>query len=162
FNKDYSRDKDATAPADSLMMPVQSSGQPVIFSLELRLSVTFMRHVNFSTQVVYTRLLDNPDNAIKINNEFVNAQLSYVNIFFNGNLDMHAGVDFHYKSDYYSLAYDVPIQQFYVQPRGDKAVKSRAFPIVDVFFSARIKRGRIFFKYHNLFQTFGEQGYMPT
>lgn len=150
---------------DSLKVsPVQSSGQQVIFSPEVRLSVNFMRHVNFSTQVIYTRMLDNPDNAIQIPEVFVNAQLSYANIFFNGNLDMHAGVDVHYKSDYYSLAYNTPIQQFYVQQEGlkGKTEKALAFPIVDVFFSARIKRGRIFFKYHNLMQAFGEQGYMPT
>jgi hypothetical protein len=35
-------------------------------------------------------------------------------------------------------------------------------PIVDIFFSARIKRGRIFFKYHNLLQAFTKEGYMLT
>jgi hypothetical protein len=76
---------------------------------------------------------------------------------------MHAGVDVHYKSEYYPLGYDVPIQQFYVQQRfTGEALKVPEFPIVDVFFSARIKRGRIFFKYHNLLQTFSERGYMLT
>lgn len=145
------------------VLPVQSSGQQVIFSPELRLGFTFMRHITLSTQIIYTKLLDNPDNAIQIPELFINTQLSYENIFFNGNLDMHAGVDVHYKSDYYPLGYDAPIQQFYVQQQiVQGAIKSPAFPIVDIFFSARIKRGRIFFKYHNLLQTFGDQGYMPT
>lgn len=155
--------KEDTATTRTQVLPVQSSGQQVIFSPELRFSVTFMRHINFATQIIYTRLLDNPDNAIQIPEMFVNAQLSYANIFFNGNLDMHAGIDLHYKSDYYPLGYDVPIQQFYVQQQiVPGALKASAFPIVDVFFSARIKRGRIFFKYHNLMQAFTKQGYMPT
>lgn len=147
---------------DQQVLPIQSSGQQVIFSPELKLSATFMRHVSFSTQVIYTRMLDNPDNAIQIPELFVNAQLSYANIFFNGNLDMHAGVDVHYKSDYYPLGYDTPIQTFYVQHEREGGIKARAFPIIDVFFSARIKRGRIFFKYHNLMQAFSDSGYMPT
>jgi hypothetical protein len=107
--------------------------------------------------------LDNPNNAIQLPEFFINAQLAYENIFFNGNLDMQAGVDVHYKSSYYPLAYDVPIQQFYVQEQlPGEALKVKAFPIVDVFFSARIKRGRIFFKYHNLLQTFSQEGYMLT
>ena len=143
--------------------PIQSSGQQVIFSPELKFGFTVLRHINLSSQVIFSQLLDNPDDAIQIPEWFINAQLSYENIFFNGNLDMHAGVDLHYRSAYYPLAYDVPIQQFYLQERHTgNALKVPASPIVDVFFSARIKRGRIFFKYHNLLQTFSEEGYMLT
>ncbi|WP_276373814.1 putative porin [Chryseolinea sp. H1M3-3] len=145
------------------VLPIQSSGQQVIVSPELKFSFTFMRHINLSSQIIYSKVLDNPDNAIQLPDLFINAQLSYENIFFNGNLDMHAGVDVHYKSSYYPLAYDVPIQQFYVQQQiTGEAIKVPEFPIVDIFFSARIKRGRIFFKYHNLMQAFTKQGYMLT
>jgi hypothetical protein len=145
------------------VLPFQSSGQQVILSPEFKFSLTFMRHINFSSQIIYTRVLDNPDNAIQIPDLFINAQLSYANIFFNGNLDMHGGIDVHYKSSYYPLGYDIPVQQFYVQQQiTSGALKVPEFPIIDIFFSARIKRGRIFFKYHNLMQTFTKQGYMPT
>jgi hypothetical protein len=155
--------KEDTVPNVHPVMPMQSSGQQVIFSPELKFGLTIMRHINFSSQVIYSQILDNPDNAIQLPEWFANAQLSYENIFFNGNLDMHAGVDVHYRSAYYPLAYDVPIQQFYVQERHTgTALKVPEFPIVDIFFSARIKRGRIFFKYHNLLQTFSEEGYMHT
>jgi hypothetical protein len=155
--------KEDTVTTGQRVLPFQSSGQQVILSPELRFSVTFMRHVNFSSQIIYTKLLDNPDDAIQIPEFFVNAQLSYENIFFNGNLDMHGGIDVHYKSSYYPLAYDVPIQQFYVQEQiTGNSLKVPDFPIVDIFFSARIKRGRIFFKYHNILQAFTKQGYMLT
>lgn len=155
--------KEDTVSGVPPVMPVQSSGQQVIFSPELKFGLTLMRHINLSSHIIYSQLLDNPDDAIQLPKWFINAQLSYENIFFNGNLDMHAGVDVHYKSAYYPLAYDVPIQQFYVQERHTgTALEVPAFPIVDIFFSARIKRGRIFFKYHNLLQTFSEEGYMLT
>jgi hypothetical protein len=156
----YKQDTVTNWPA---VMPHQSNGQQVIFAPEFKLGLTVMRHINLSTQIIYSKLLDNPDDAIQLPELFINAQLSYANIFFNGNLDMHAGVDLHYKSAYYPLGYDVPIQQFYVQERlSGEALEVPEFPIVDIFFSARIKRGRIFFKYHNLLQTFSEQGYMLT
>jgi hypothetical protein len=155
--------KEDTVPDVPPVMPIQSSGQQVIFSPELKFGLTILRHINLSSHIIYSQLLDNPNDAIQLPKWFMNAQLSYENIFFNGNLDMHAGVDVHYRSAYYPLAYDVPIQQFYVQERHTgTALEVPAFPIVDIFFSARIKRGRIFFKYHNLLQTFSEEGYMLT
>jgi hypothetical protein len=155
--------KEDTVTTGPTVTPFQSSGQQVIFAPELKFGLTIMRHINLSSQIIYTKLLDNPDNAIQVPDLFINAQLSYENIFFNGNLDMQGGVDVHYKSSYYPLAYDVPIQQFYVQEQiTGEALKVSEFPIIDVFFSARIKRGRIFFKYHNLLQAFTDQGYMLT
>jgi hypothetical protein len=140
------------------VLPVQSNGNQILASPEVNLAITFFRHVTFSTQAIYTLLLENADDAIRVPDLFVNAQLSYANIFFNGNLDMHAGVDVHYKSDYFALGYDPAIQQFYNQ---DDFV-SPAFPLVDLFFNAKIKRARIFFKYNNLMQAFRTIGYFPT
>jgi hypothetical protein len=138
--------------------PKQSSGNQIIASPEIRLSVTFFRRVTLSGRAIYTRLLENADEAIRLPELFTNSQLAYENIFFNGNLDMHAGVEAHWHSAYYALAYDPAIRQFYNQDY----FQVNAFPIVDVFFNAKIKRGRIFVKYHNLVQAFTKTGYFPT
>jgi hypothetical protein len=140
------------------VLPVQTSGEQVIASPELKFSIRFYDHIIFSSQTIYTKVLKNTDEGIQIPDLFINAELAYENIFFNGNLDMHAGLDFHYKSDYYALGYDVPVQQFYVQ----QSFVTPSFPLVDVFFSARIKKGRIFFKYNNVIQLITKEGYMPT
>jgi hypothetical protein len=50
------------------------------------------------------------------------------------------------------------MQLFYVQENN----KMKAYPLIDVFVSARIKRGKIFFKYNNIVQAFTKEGYMPT
>jgi len=125
---------------------------------ELRLSITMLRHIQLSSRILYTRILENNDNALQIPELMVNTQLSYENIFFNGNLDMHAGVDLHWQSDYTALGYNPAIRQFYVQ----NTFVNPAFPLVDVFFNAKIKRGRIFIKYNNLLQAFTNSGYLPT
>ncbi len=140
------------------VFPVQSDGNQILASPEVRLAITFFRHVTFSNQAIYTLLLENAGDAIRVPELFVNAQLSYSNIFFNGNLDMHAGVDLNWKSGYYAPGYDPAIQQFYTQD----VFESPSFPLVDIFFNAKIKRARVYFKYNNIFQIIRGTGYIPT
>ena len=140
------------------VFPRQSDGNQIFASPEVRASLTFFRHIMLSNRTIYTMFIENADDAIRIPDLFVNTQLSYANIFFNGNLDMHAGIDLHWKSAYYAPAYDPAIQQFYTQDE----LESPAYPLVDIFFSAKIKRARVFFKYNNVLQIFGDTGYFPT
>lgn len=168
-------------PSPAEVLPFQSSGEQIIFSPKLRLGITLWRHVHLRGFAMYSRLLQESDNAIQIPELLVNGQLSYENIFFNGNLDMHMGVDVHWKSDYYALAFDVPTRQFYVQDdaasapineyltstpdsrlaRGNKLI-TPSFPIVNAFFNAKIKRGRVFFRYNNIIQAITGEGYFAT
>lgn len=140
------------------VLPIQSGGNQIMVSPELRLSLTFFKHITLSSQIIYTRFIENADNAFQIPELFVNGQLSYSNIFFNGNLDMHAGVDLHWQSNYFAPAYDPAIRQYYVQ----NTFLIQSFPIVDLFFNAKIKRGRVFFKYHNFIQAFTKTGYLTA
>ena len=140
------------------VFPVQSSGEQFIASPELKFSFSIMKHVHFRGDVIYTKLLASADDAIQIPDLFVNAQLAYENIHYNGNLDISTGLQFHYQSDYNALGYDVPMQLFYVQ----KSFVNKGFPIVDAFVSDRIKRGKVFFKYNNIMQALTKQGYLPT
>ncbi len=140
------------------VLPVQSNGTQLITSPELNISLTLLRHITVSSQVIYTKVLPNDDDAISIPDLFVNGQLSYANIFFNGNMDMHAGVDVHWKSAYFAAGYDPVIQQFYRQ----NSLQSPDFPVIDIFFNMKVKSGRIFVKYNNFLQVFTKSGYMPT
>lgn len=151
--------------------PLQSTGQQVVLSPELSFSATFFKHITLSGQGIYTELAENADSALSIPKIHLNAQLAYSNIFFNGNFDIHTGIDVHWRSAYDAMGYDVALRQFYIQndyqqdgPGGYQrnTFQVPAHPIVDVFINAKIKRGRIFFKYHNLIQAFTKQGYMPT
>lgn len=139
--------------------PMQSSGNQVWVSPEVRLSLTFLRNITWSSQVIYTEMLENADQAIQLPRLFVNSQLSYANIFFNGNFDFHAGVDVHWRSEYYTPGYDPAIRQFFVQ---QNFLNDTYYPIIDIFLNAKIKRGRVFLKYHNLLQAFSKTAYVPT
>jgi Putative porin len=140
------------------VLPIQSSGYQTWVSPELNLSFTVARHINFIGQALYTTVLENSEDAIQVPEMFINAQLSYSNIWFNGNMDFQTGVDVHWKSAYYAPGYDPVIQQFYQQ----RDFVSPSFPIVDVFLNIKIKRARVFVKYNNLLMLFSSYGNIPT
>jgi hypothetical protein len=145
-------------PSDQRVLPVQADGDQVFTSPQVNLQLTIAKHIFIRGEGIYTAMLNNTEAAFQIPELFGNAEISYENIFFNDNLDMHAGVDVHWHSAYYAPGYDVPTQQFYIQQQ----YKTPSFPLTSVFFSARIKRGRIFVKYNNLVQAITKEGYMPT
>jgi hypothetical protein len=143
---------------DQTVLPVQTSAGQVFIAPEVNLSLVLARHIHMKGKAIYTRVLQNAEDAIQVPDLFLNGQLSYENIFFNGNFDIHMGVDVHWKSSYHAMGYDVPTQQFYVQ----QTFTSLQFPLIDIFLNARIKRGRIFLKYNNLMQAITKEGYLPT
>lgn len=140
------------------VLPVQSSGFQTLVSPELSFTVVPVKNLTVSAKGIYSRLLENADDALQLPEYFVNAQLAYANIWFNGNFDFQIGADLHWKSEYFAPGYDVAIQQFYVQQN----FKSPMFPVVDVFLNAKIKRGRIFLKYNNLLKAFSDFAAIPT
>lgn len=150
FKEDTSRVQD--------VLPLQSSGFQTWVSPELNFSVTMAKHVNFTTQVLYTKILENAEDAIQVPDLFINAQLSYSNIWFNNNLDFQVGLESHWKSAYYAPGYDPVIQQYYVQER----FQVPGVPIIDVFLNAKIKRARIMVKYNNILMLFSNYGNIPT
>jgi len=141
--------------------PFQSAGTQGIILPELQFTLTILKHITLNGQAIYSKVLPNSDSAIAVPDLFVNGQLSYANIFFHGNMDMHAGVDVHWKSTYDALAYDPAIQQFYRQVN-KLYPTTPSFPIIDVFFNMKIKRGRVFLKYNNVLQAFTKNGYFST
>jgi hypothetical protein len=143
---------------DQTVLPVQSGGLQTLGSPELYLSITPLKHTTLSAHGIYTRLLENADNAMQLPELFVNAQLAYANIWVHGNFDFQIGLDAHWRSAYYAYAYDPAIAQYYTQQNN----LVPAYPQIDVFFNARILKGRIFVKYTNLFKAFNTAGYIPT
>ena len=145
-------------PQYQSVLPYQSGGVQIAFSPEVRMTLRLSKHITFKPQAIYTLLLKNDDGALQIPQLFVNSQLSYEGPFFKGNLHVQFGVDAHWQSTYKALGYETSIQQFYVQ----NSSTSPSFLLADVFLNAKIKRGRIFFKYQNLVQAFTKEGYIPT
>ncbi len=150
--------KEDTAATGQRVLPYQTSGYQTWASPELNLSLTLFKHLTIKGQGIYTRILENSDDAMQYPELFVNAQVAYADIWFKDNFDFQVGVDTHWKSGYYAPNYDVTTQQFFTQQR----YLAPAFPIIDLFLNVRIKRARIFVKYNNALMTFMDYGNVPT
>jgi hypothetical protein len=156
--KNYIFFKEDVAATEQRVLPYQTSGYQTWVSPELNVSVTLFDHLTLKGQGIYTRILENSDDAMQFPELFVNGQLAYADIWFKGNFDFQFGFDTHWKSSYYAPGYDVTTQQFFTQQR----YLAPAFPILDIFLNARIKRARIFVKYNNALKTFTSYANVPT
>jgi len=145
-------------PGEQSVLPVQSSGNQVAFSPELRMSLRFFRHFYLRPQIIHTALRKNDDDALRIPEWFGNAQLSFENKVFKGNMNTQIGIDFHMHSSYTAMGYDPAIQQYYVQ----NGFVNESFPLVDFFLNGQFKGGRFFVKYHNIIQAITGKGYLIT
>ncbi len=143
---------------DQTVLPVQSGGYQTVLNPELRFSVLLVKNLTLKATGIYTEVLENANDAVQLPKLFVNSQLMYTNVWFGGNFDFQVGVEAHWKSTYYAYGYDPAIQQFYQQVE----IKTPEFPVVDIFLNAKILRGRIFVRYHNLAKAFSAIGPVPT
>lgn len=145
-------------PGSQPVLPVQSSGYQTVALPQFRIAVEPVKNLFLRGEWFYSRILENSGNALQLPSWFANAQLSYANIWFNGNFDFQVGVEVHYKRPYLAYAYMPSVQQFYLQTQ----IVAPDFPVMDVFLNAKILRGRIFLRYHNLLKVFLNTGPVPT
>lgn len=156
--KNYIFFKENPESTGQLVLPYQTTGFQTWVSPELNFSLTMFNHLTLKVQGLYTRVLENSDDAMQFPEFFVNSQLAYADIWFNGNFDFQVGIDTHWKSEYYAPGYDVTSQQFYTQQR----YLAPSYPIMDAFLNVRIKRARIFIKYNNALKSFTPYANVPT
>jgi hypothetical protein len=150
--------REDAANVSQTIAPFQSAGTQVVLSPELRMTLRVLRKLFIRPQVIYTNTTKNDDGAFQIPKLFINGQVAYEGFWFKKNLQVQLGVDFHWKSDYNALAYNPSVQSFYVQT----TTNTPSFLLADVFLNGKIKRGRVFVKYHNLLNAFKPIGYFPT
>lgn len=79
--------------------------------------------------------------------------LYYQDHWFKRALFLQTGVTFKYFTEYNMNAYDPVLAEFYVQ--NDQ--KLGGFPLVDLFFNAKIRQTRIYFVYENFAALFGSK-----
>jgi hypothetical protein len=150
--------KEINAGADQRFAPIQSAGRQRILSPSLNYEIEVLKKVFFRGEIIYSEILDNADNAIQLPKFFANAQLAYRHDVPGKNIGYHFGVDVHWRSAYYAMAYATPIQQFYVQEQ----FLVPAFPLIDPFFNLKMRRARIFLRYHNSLAALSKHGFMQT
>lgn len=140
------------------VLPEQSAVNQFVSSPEFRFSLLFWKKLSLSGRGVYSLVENESTSAIQVPKVFLHGQLAFQDVWVHGNFDFQIGLEAHWQSAYFANGYDVPTQQFYRQDH----FKNNAFPLLDIFFNWKMKRGRIFFKYNNVVQAITKTGYLPT
>lgn len=155
----YFAKRDTFPGTTQRVLPLQSRKKIEWITPEIRMDVRLPLNIHIRPQVLYSRILADPDSALTIPKIFINTQIAIERSLFNGNLLMQAGVDLHWHSSYTPMGYDPAIQHYFVQ----HDVTTPSYLLTDVFFNGKIKRGRFFIKWHNVLQQFNPlNGHMPT
>jgi hypothetical protein len=153
----YFAQRDTFPGTNQKVLPLQTD-QPVTYvTPEVRMDLAIGK-IHFRPQVLYAQILTDADSVLRIPRLFVNGQIAFEDNLFRGNLQVHMGVELHWHSAYKAMGYDPVLQTFYNQ---DKVV-TPSYLLADVFLTAKMKRGRFFFKYYNIGQLFTGIGSMPT
>jgi hypothetical protein len=140
------------------VLPVQADAPVQSATPQITAEIRFFKKMYFRPQVLYSKILSDRDNVLRIPTLFMNGQLAFEGYLFKNAIQVQIGIDAHWQSSYMPMGYDPVIQTFYIQDD----VKPPAYLLADVFLNGKIKRGRFFIKYHNVAQKFTKTGYMPT
>ena len=138
------------------VVPYQSNGSQSYLTPQAKLTLTFFRKMNLGVHATRTLVTTNQDNLLQTPDWLINGQLAYKGFLFKGNLEAQIGFDLSYRSDWYAPGYDPVTQHYFVQQN------ERVNPWLgaDFFINGKIKRGRFFYKVHNLLQAGGRPGFL--
>ncbi len=107
-------------------------------------------HFGLENTVMYQQVL-NGETVFNVPQIITRNSLYYEDHWFKRALFMQTGVTFKYFTQYNMNAYDPVLAEFYVQNNQELG----GFPLVDIFFNAKIRQTRIFFVYENFTSLFG-------
>jgi hypothetical protein len=100
--------------------------------------------------------------VLRIPTIFANTRFYYENIVLKAN-QIQLGFQVHYKSSYYANYYMPVTGQFYLQDtQGSNNFQIKAYPVIDLFGSIKIKNVRLFGRFSNAGQGFPANGYFTT
>ena len=134
---------------DSTPSPLQASERVDYLKIKAEKEFTFGSFALDNT-VMYQQVLSG-ETVFNVPQIITRNTLYYQAHWFKRALFMQTGVTFKYFTQYNMNAYDPVLAEFYVQNNQELG----GFPLVDIFFNAKIRQTRIFFVYENFTSLFG-------
>ncbi|QSS96032.1 putative porin [Psychroflexus sp. ALD_RP9] len=133
---------DATANADTLVKPMQSEAQ--VQYLKFKAQKDFkVGKFGLANDVIYQQVLSG-ESAFRVPELVTRQSLYYQDFWFKKALFMQTGITFNYFTDFQSNAYDPILSEFFVNNQDFKS-----FYTADIFFNAKVRTARIYFKFEN-------------
>lgn len=136
---------------DSTPSPMQASERVDYLKVKAEKEFTFGRFALDNT-VMYQQVV-NGENVFNVPQLITRNSLYYQDHWFKRALFLQTGVTFQYFTKYNMNAYDPVLAEFYVQNEQELG----GFPLVDLFFNAKIRQTRIYFIYENFTALFSSR-----
>ncbi len=136
---------------DSTPSPIQASERVDYLKIKAEKEFTFGAFALDNT-ILYQQVLSG-DNIFNVPQIITRNSIYYQDHWFKRALFMQTGVTLKYFTQYNMNAYDPVLAEFYVQNNQELG----GFPLVDIFFNAKIRQTRIFFVYENFTSIFASK-----
>ena len=149
---------------DTDRKPKQSEGFTQLWSVATNLNFNFLKKMHFDNEFVYSFNSGGETDVVRVPKLFLNSKLYFQSPIYQNKLRIETGVNLRFISAYYADKYDPTTQQFYLSDKNpaDDLAEVQGVPVLDAYFSFRIKSFSLFFNYINLTQSAGRGGYWTT
>ena len=134
---------------DSTPSPLQASERVDYLKVKVEKEFKF-GHFGLENTVMYQQVLSG-ETVFNVPQLITRNTLYFEDHWFKRALFLQTGVGFKYFTKYNMNAYDPVLAEFYVQNEQELG----GFPLVDIFFNAKIRQTRIYFIYENFTALFG-------
>ncbi len=143
---------------DSTPSPIQYNQRVDYLKVKLEKDIKYKKY-GLANTILYQNVLAG-DEVFKVPQIVTRQSLYYEDHWFKRALFMQTGVTFKYFTKYNMNAYDPVLGEFYVQD----TLELGGFPMIDIFFNAKVRQTRIFFtweQFNTLFTSKNEQFSAP-
>lgn len=160
-----------TKNTDSITVPLQYRDNVNLLKVKLHQNLDF-GFIGLDNTVVYQNVSEG-DQVYNVPEIVTRNSLYYKDHWFKRALYLQTGVTFKYYSKYTADGYDPVLSEFYLQSEEEQTYfegneqRFGGFPQFDIFFNAKIRQTRIFFKVENFGEAFKQNtefsapGYAP-
>ena len=139
-------------------IPEQINGTTTIIRPGLDFSVNIFKHFYISGNAEYNMVSGSTTEAFPIPDLMLNFNIFYHRFLFQNNLELQAGLDNHWKSDYFASDYQVSTHQYFIQDRFNVS----SYLISDIYLNIKLGHAYVFAKFNNLLQAFTGEGYFAA
>lgn len=138
-------------PNDSTPTPIQSSQRVDYLKVKVEKEIRYKKF-GLANTIMYQQVLSG-DAVFKVPEIVTRQSLYYEDHWFKKALFLQTGIDFKYFTKYNMNAYDPVLAEFYVQ--NDQELGG--FPMLDLFFNAKVRQTRIFIKWEQFNTVFSSK-----
>ncbi|WP_025743803.1 putative porin [Aquimarina pacifica] len=139
-----------TKDADSITIPTQATGNIDVLKVKLTNGVKFWKF-GLDNTFMYQKV-DGGDFVYNVPEFVTRNSLYYQDEWFKKAMFLQTGVTLRYFTSYTADGYDPILSEFYVQ----NIEEIGGYPQIDLFFNAKVKQTRIYFKVENFGEAFSQ------